>query len=219
MEGTIWDEFSLNRHVVFPFEIPSSWTKGFSVDHGFRNPTAVNWYAIDFDGNIYLYDEHYQVEKPVSYHAEIIKLKGLTLGICDPSMHNKTQSREGRIYSIADEYQDYGVTLIPASHSDELAQLNRVNEWFKQDRIKIFKSCPNTIREVSSWKWKPVRGNDKNDPETPIDKDNHTCDNLKQIVASRLSGPYKAVVPSYTEHSLTRYINETKKERVFAAVS
>jgi phage terminase large subunit len=185
-EGLIWDEFRYDRHVIEPYPIMKDWRVEFGLDHGFRNPTAVLWYAIDFDGNIIIFDEHFQSEKPVSYHAGEIKKRGVLRGICDPSVFNRTQSKGDRIYSIADEYKDEGISLRPAYKSAEEATLNRVNEYFKSDRIKIFKNCTNTIREVMNWKWERLKpGANRNDPERPEDKDNHCADVIKYIVATR----------------------------------
>lgn len=193
MEGLVYDEFSEGRHVVEPFLIPDGWKKDLCLDHGLRNPTAVLWYAVDYDGNIVIYDEHYEAGKPVSYHSGEIKRRGILKGLCDPSLFNKNQSRGDYIYSIADEYRDYGINLIAAYRSQEEATINRVNEWFKADRIKIFKNCVHTIDEVSSWKWKALKpGVIRNDPEEPEDYRNHCCDDLKYIIASRCAA---SVIP------------------------
>jgi phage terminase large subunit len=188
-EGLVYDEFIESKHVIHPYDIPEGWETGFIIDHGFRNPTAVLWYAVDFDGNLIFFDEHYEKEQPISHHAEKIKERiehGYT-GISDPSMFAKTQQKAGYVCSIADEYAELGITLIPAIRSAEEATIARVNEAFKHDKIKIFRNCVNTIREINNWKWKAVRpGYGGNLPEVPEDKDNHACDCIKYAVASRL---------------------------------
>jgi len=213
-EGLIWDEYNETRHTVEPFEIPQGWEKGLALDHGFRNPTAVIWYAIDFDGTVFIYDEHYERGKPVSYHAEEIKKRNLFSGICDPSIFNKTQTRKERIFSIADEYLDYGITLRPAYKTQEEASLNRVNEFFKQDKIKIFKNCVNTIREVGNWKWKTLKpGVERNSPEEPVDLDNHTCDDLKYIINSRFSKSVQEIKEKIESHSLAAHLERFNQDK------
>jgi PBSX family phage terminase large subunit len=217
-EGLVYDEFNETRHYIEPFVIPDTWERGFGLDHGFRNPTAVLWYAIDYDGVIYIYDEHYEKEKPISYHAEQIKPRGIFNGLCDPSVFNRTQSRQERIFSIADEYADYGIILRPAFKTKEEATINRVNEFFKQDKIKIFKNCSNTYREVGNWKWKALKpGSEHNDKEEPMDLDNHTCDVIKYIVASRISATARTEKPLYGERSLAAHLErlEESKQREF----
>ena len=188
-EGLVYDEYDAKVHDVEPFTIPDTWEKGFVLDHGFRNPTAGLWYAIDYDGIVYLYDEHYQSEKPISYHADKIKERSITTGLCDPSLFNKTQNRGNHIFSIADEYKDLGINLYPAYRYQEDANIARVNEFFKSGRIKVFKTLENFKREISAWKWKEIRpaAANLNLPEVPEDKDNHLMDDLRYLIASRFN--------------------------------
>ena len=192
-EGLVYQDFIESECVINPIEIPQTWEKGFVLDHGFRNPTAVLWYAVDFDGTIYIFDEHYEAEKPISFHADEIKKRNMLIGLCDPSIFNKTMSKGSYIYSIADEYRDNGISLNPAYRSQEDASINRVNSNFKSGRLKIFKNCVHTIDECSTWKWKSVKPSyDRNIPEEPEDKGNHTCDCIKYLCASR---PTSATLP------------------------
>jgi len=188
-EGLVYDEYLESRDTIEPFTIPKDWERGFVLDHGFRNPTAVLFYAIDYDGNVFIYNEHYKRELPISEHARIIKtLTDKTTGYADPSIFNKTMSRGSYMYSIADEYSEFGITLNPALRSAEDASIARVNEFFKAGRIKIFKNNINTIKEVGNWKWKEMRpGVSLNLKEEPEDKDNHACDALKYLISSRFS--------------------------------
>ena len=187
-QGLVYDEYSENKHNVEPIHIPTEWEKGFVLDHGFTNPTAVLWYAIDWDGNIWLYDEHYEREKPPSHHADRIKERGLKSGLCDPSIFSKTQSRgaNSQIFSIADEYRDFGITLRPATRGSDESGIARVNEFFKAGKIRVFKHMKNFTEEINNWKYKTA--NQKimtNAPEEPEDKDNHLMDCLKYLIVSR----------------------------------
>jgi len=200
-EGRVFDEFDEAKHVVEPFEIPSSWERGFCLDHGFRNPTAVLWYAIDYDGNIVIYDEYYQTEKPISHHAEQIKLRKITGGIADPSIFSKTQSKGAYIFSIADEYRDHGINLWGALREDEKAAIARVNDFFKSGRIKMFRTCTELRHEVANWKWKPIKpgADPKNLAEEPEDYRNHGCDDLKYIVQTRFP---KSIAPAGARNNI-----------------
>jgi len=195
MEGRVWDEFSLDKNTKDPFYIPSGWDKNVVLDHGFTNPTAVLWAAIDWDGTIFIYDEHYESGKSISYHAEQIKLRDNTevrRWFIDPSCSAKTQQKKLEagvvdLHSIIDEYRDYGLRFEPADNA-LLAGINRVNEFFKSGKLVIFKNCINTIREVENWKWQKIKpGVDKNQSEEPINKDDHTCACLRYLLMSRMS--------------------------------
>lgn len=188
MEGAVWDEFSRGKNIVDPFYIPTNWNKTMALDHGFTNPTAVLWMATDWDGNIFCFDEHYESGKVVSYHADQIKSRKIDdiHMMADPSIFSKTQSNKGELHSIADEYHSYGVTLHPADNT-LLSGINKVNELFKTGKLKIFKNCVNTIREVENWKWRKLKpGVYKNEPDAPMDKDDHTCDALRYGVMAIL---------------------------------
>lgn len=189
-QGLVYDEFSENKHVVQPFDIPETWERGFVLDHGFTNPTAVLWYAIDYDGNIILWDEHYEREKPPSYHAEQILKRELQNGYCDPSVFAKTQSRghSSDLFSIADEYRDFGVNLSPALRGSDASGIARVNEFFKAGKIKVFSTLTNFLEEINNWKYKTSNARViTNAPETPEDKDNHLMDDLKYLIVSRFT--------------------------------
>lgn len=152
------------------------------------------------------YQEHYEAEKPVSHHSDSIKRLGEQReGIADPSIFSLTQQRNGYIISIADEYREFGINLRPSMRSKEDASVARVNEFFKAGRIKIFKNCVNTIREIGNWKWKSVRPQvvQLNKTEEPEDKDNHTCDNLKYLITSRFGAAVKVEpIPEKKRHTI-----------------
>ena len=195
MEGRIWEEFSAERNIIDPFYVPQGWDRIAALDHGFTNPTVVLWAVIDWDGNVFIYDEYYQAGKPVSYNAEqILKYdnENVRRWFIDPSCSAKTQQKRFAdgvvdLHSVIDEYRDYGIRFEPAENS-LLAGINRVNEFFKSGKLKITKNCVNTIREVENWKWRKVKLNQvKDHSEEPVDKDDHTCDALRYIIMSRQS--------------------------------
>lgn len=192
-EGLVYDEFDEGKHLTEPIDIPVYWERGFVLDHGFTNPTAVLWYAIDHDGNIWLYDEHYKAGETPSTHAKSIVERKLLQGWCDPAIFAKTQSRNGELFSIADEYREHGVNLQPALKASEASAIARVNEFFKSGRIKVFRNLNNFRDEINNWKYKEpsAQSRDKNLPEAPEDRNNHLMDCLKYLVQSRFPASVK----------------------------
>ena len=195
MEGIVWDEFSREKNVCDPFYIPNGWEKTIALDHGFTNPTAVLWAAHDWDGKTYIYDEHYEGGKPVSYHAQKINervVDNVRRRLIDPSCSAKTQQKRYEsgiveLHSIIDEYKDYGIRFEPADNS-LLPGINRVNEAFKHGTLIIFKNCVNLIREVENWKWRklrPTQEKENNQPDEPMGKDDHANDAMRYIIMSR----------------------------------
>lgn len=190
MEGAVWDEFSQARHVIDPFIPPSSWEQLIVLDHGVTNPTAVLFGAVDRDGRVFVYDEHYEAEKVISHHASKIKERAVHPScdwLADPSIFAKINSKNGKLYSVADEYSEQGINFRPADN-DVLGGLNRVNEYFKNDMLFITRNCVHTLEEVPNYKWMRIKiGQQKNEPDRPVKKRDHTCDALKYMIASRPS--------------------------------
>ena len=188
MEGQVWDEFKESKHLIDPIEVPVGWDKLLVLDHGVTNPTAVLWGAVDWDGNLFIIDEHYEAGKTVSYHAEQINKRmwlNIKRRLIDPSCLAKTIQKGVELRSIVDEYRDYGLSFQPADNT-VLAGINRVNEAFKNNRLFIFKTCVNTIREIQGYKWRRLKyTEDKNQPDEPVKKDDHACDCLRYMVMSR----------------------------------
>lgn len=145
--GQIYDEFNPFYHVLpQPFPIPQGWERFRMIDHGQKNPTCCLWGAVDFDGNIYVYQEYYQELSVVSMHVKAINdmSKVRTMGgdiindmysytVIDPSTHAKTREKDGYRFSVADEYLDAGIATI-AGQNDVLAGINRVKEYLKIDQ-------------------------------------------------------------------------------------
>ena len=53
-EGLVYPEFDERVHVIEPFFIPPDWQVKISIDPGLKNPLSAHWYAVDWDGNVYV---------------------------------------------------------------------------------------------------------------------------------------------------------------------
>jgi len=215
-EGQVFSEFAESKDVIDPFEIPKGWREEYVVDYGYRNPFACLKFVIDYDDNYYVVAEHYEREKILSYHAAQIKAmgyaKGKTLYI-DPSTSAKTRTKNEMQVSIMDELVDEGVYPIPANN--DISGIMRANQAFKDGRLKIFRSCVNTIREVSELRWKKVKpGWDKNIPEEIEDKDDHTTDIIKYFMNMRPSAPVRPkTLKDYAQERLDRLMKVGSYEK------
>jgi phage terminase large subunit len=197
-EGQIYKEFDRKTHVYSNQEISPFWEKFRVIDHGYVNPTCCIWAAIDYDGRIWIYREHYERQLTVRENAEIIiaqepKFQGLTL--CDPSMFSNTQQKNGKACSFADDYREAGIVCI-SPYSDknwasEGVGINLVKQRFKDNSLLIHESCKNGISEILKYRWRDLRVTDrarKSAPEVPVDKDNHFCDDLRYLCVWKPSG-------------------------------
>lgn len=193
--GLIYQMFDLSKHVIDEVPIPSNWLHVAGMDHGFNNPTAWLWAAIDSDGRVIVYDEYYEQGKIVKVHAEkVLEINarhGRIPDYCvgDPSIRN-IDPITGT--SILLEYEDHGVSIV-LGNNDQKAGINRVSRYLTgidgKPQLYITRNCTNLIREMArlrwaSWATKKHRY-DKNKKEEQHKKDDHAADALRYLISSR----------------------------------
>lgn len=201
-EGLVYPEWNDKVHLIKPFKVPDWWNRYIVMDHGHRNPTAVGWFAVSGDGDVFLYDLHYKSGEWVQYHAEQIRMKNnisdtdidsVIAWVADPSIFSEHTET-----TIADEYEDNGIFWEKANN-DRPGGRNRVasylsldskvkNQQFPAGKPKLFVFNTPEMRpfleEIKGYHWADlsVRGRDKNMPERPKKKDDHAMDMLRYAI-------------------------------------
>lgn len=201
-EGQIYSELSDKVHRKpnnsIPYPPPKEWPRIIGLDHGLRNPTAVGFWTVDFDGNMWCYDEHYEAGKVIQHHAKIIKEKYLEHcymaknvdWVADPSIFAKTQSRGGRLYSVSDEYDEHGLSDWMPGENDMVAGRNRVKEYIKLHKLFFLQRCQHHWDEMTRLHWRKAVGViDQRNPEQEADVDNHCPDAVRYVLMSRPDTP------------------------------
>lgn len=208
-QGQVYTEFERSKHVIKPFVIPQEWTKFVGLDHGYRNPAAAIWCAMDYDSNIYAYREFYQNEWIIE---EIVKgRKNVAPGLVELSRNEKlegvwvdpsTKANRGKESDFTTylEYLPSSWPLIPANN--EVANgIDRVKQYFKpqgpknEPRLFIFDTCVNLIEQIAQYRYEeltPGQETAKNIKESPVKKDDHAVDALRYAIMSRPEEPKKA---------------------------
>lgn len=183
--GLIWPEFDENKHVIDPIELPDYLEKTGAIDFAMTGTTASLFCSVDEDGNMYITGEYYEQNKRASEVCEVIRGRS-ELFYGDPAGKRKTENRNGVLFSLFDEYRDHGVNVV-AAQNDVLAGINRVAEYFKANKIKIFKNCVNLIDELKKYHWGEEREtvSGKIEPQ-PFKSYDHCCDSLRYLVMSRV---------------------------------
>jgi phage terminase large subunit-like protein len=207
-EGLVYHEFNPDVHVIEPFPIPVQWQSEISIDPGLRNPTSCHFYAVDYDGNIYVVGEHYESGKTIDFHVDKIfqladKLgwkrdgKGRLHALIDSASNQRTLAGEK---SVAELFYEKGILVNTAVNKDLYTGIQRIKSLLcqKPPRIYIFKTCPNMISEFKSYWW----GKD----DRPKKVDDHAMDDLRYFV---MSLPDSAVRPQPTPTVI-----ETDKEKL-----
>lgn len=177
-----------------PFEIPKHWKRVTGTDFGRRDPTAHVVGALDPSKKIiYVYDEVEEPldDKPLDYIINKIRqthdFPDYQLAFphqCDPRGRNKDQV-SGQ--SWIDAYREKGIILQPAHdcEGNSLAPtIQKLYNYAKHGRLKIFKNCKKIYNELSKYKYKPRQtGDDSNLGEKPQDKNNHLPDALRYMLS------------------------------------
>jgi PBSX family phage terminase large subunit len=199
-EGAVYQTFG--DHIVKPFKIPPHWERMGGADFGIRDETVLLMAAIDPDsGIVYLYDEYYKNNMPVPEHAKRMKemVEKVPYGklrflVGDPA---GKRNNINDMRSIFDHYAEYGLWFKDGNNRID-AGLAKVNAYFSLDRLKVFSSCVNTIREGLNYKYKPEELDSKKNPDNkPIDKDNHAMDSLRYLINELPDNPDLLMQKSY----------------------
>jgi hypothetical protein len=182
--GLIWPEFNESEHVHDPFTIPAGWSRRGAIDTAISGITAAIKGAIDYNGCLWIYSEYYESDKRVSEIAPKIKENGVKWYI-DPASQGQYSQREGRLYSLYDEFRDHGIVCESGENNVDYG-INRVAEAFKASKIRIFSTCKNLIHEIQLYHWAEDRiGNTGLLKPTPYKEQDHLCDCLRYVIASR----------------------------------
>lgn len=190
------------------------------IDHGLTAPTAIGWVVIESCDcgcgreNVWLVDEHYQGGQPVSVHAACLlntrqqlpwRLSGTYLdsqAFSKTLMGAKGTPKQNELFSVADEYGQYGIYAIP-NQKDWDVGYNRILELLAPDPLHkhpvsgelhaphlfVLAHCTHVIQEFETYKWKKRHATSTGYNDEPQDKDDHHMDGLNGLLASRPGGP------------------------------
>jgi len=183
--GLIWPEFTPELHVIEPFEVQPWWETVSSIDTALSGTTACLNACVDDNGTIYITKEFYEQNKRVSEVADAVRDWNPGMWLIDPAAKIKNVNKLGSLYSLFDEYNDNGIMAYPAEN-DVNAGINRVAEYFKLNKLKIFSNCKNLIHEIERYHWaeerETVQGIVVPKPFKSLD---HACDAMRYLVMSR----------------------------------
>lgn len=187
--GLVYSEFDENVHVIEPFIVPPDWQDNISIDPGLHNPLSAHFYAVDYDGNVFVVAEHFESEKTVFYHAERIKEIATRLGwkrdsfgnlmaLIDPAANQKNLSSEK---SVSELFCENGISVSTKVNKDMFSGIATVKSYLRSAdgrvRLYIFKNCVNLIREFKSYWW--------GDGDNPVKKDDHALDELRYYLMTK----------------------------------
>lgn len=143
---------------IEPFEIPDYWPAIAGLDFGWDHPTAVVWIRHDPDSNtFYVVDCHRQRIATAAIHAAAINARP-RCPVAWP--HDGMIHEKGSGVSMADQYRQLGVSMLPQYFTNPLAigdkgtgnykvepGINAMLQAMQEGRFKVFKTCTEWFQE------------------------------------------------------------------------
>lgn len=198
--GAMFAEWSRERHVVQPFQIPKDWRRTAGVDYGYAAPWAVLWLAIDPDKRVWLYREVYRTQVAERDQAKSI------LGL-------EQAAGEGYVYRVMDPaaWGQVGSALPPAVQyliegcavekavNDRLSGASRFHTYLAEGpacahhRALGWPTCPMLHVFSTLTQWLRTVPSLPRDPRRPEDvlttADDHLYDATRYALMSIGGGP------------------------------
>ena len=215
--GRVYPEFDENVNVIEPFPIPYEWQDKLSIDPGLKNPLSCHWYAVDYDGNIYVVAEHYESERDIGYHSDAIhrisdelhwhrNSNGMIEALIDSAANQTTLAS---IRSVADLFYDNNILVNTNVNKDVFSGIQRVKSYLKnslgESKLFIFNTCKNMIREMKAYRW--------GSGDSPVKVDDHSMDELRYYIMSRPENKRPKEEMSLIQKEKERLIRSLKRRR------
>ena len=218
--GLVYTEFDENIHVLKePIQIPYDWQDTISIDPGLNNPLSAHWYAVDYDGNVYVVAEHFEAGKDVVYHSNKIKeicarlnwkkdVQGRYHTLIDSAANQRTLASSKNVVEL---FYECGIIANPNVNKDMFSGIQRVKQYLKvkdnKSKIYIFPSCVNLIRELKTYRW--------GEGENPKKIDDHALDELRYYLMTKPENAppkiQKTEIQKDKERLIRKIMNERKK--------
>ncbi len=195
--GAYFPEFSMSRHVVYPHEIPSHWTRIRGFDWGSSRPFSVGWFAVS-DGSDPRYPTNCLIQYREWYGCSGPN-KGLKMGVED--IADGILEREGKnediTFSVADPAifkeeggPSFAERMRKRGVSFRRADNARITGWGAlrtrligldgSPMIYFFSTCPHGIRTL------PALQHDSKVPEdVDSNGEDHAPDMTRYVAMSR----------------------------------
>ncbi len=180
LQGLVFKEWSRELHLVERFDIPEDWPRYRAIDFGTRNPTAVLWGAVDPDGVLYIYREHYEAEKTLEHHAEVMN--------SFPEEIEMTWADPKHPQLMLDLITTWNVDCVKANKHVRPG-INKVRTRLAGSMVGgefvpgvvIFDDLKHFLREIEGYVWDPNASRSSDGKEQPKKKDDHLMDCFRYL--------------------------------------
>jgi len=163
-------------HVIEPFEIPAHWKRYRSFDFGYAKPFAVQWWAQDPDGVLYLYRQFYgctdspntgirmeprQIARKIREIEDEYEKGTHITGIADPSIWDESRGIDGTVIYMMEREGIY----FEKADNQRIPGKMQVHYRMAFDEngrpmMYVFKTCKHFIRTIPSLVYSNVNVED-----------------------------------------------------------
>ena len=191
-EGQVFTELTQFKHGSEDFQIPPEWKKYMIFDWGYARPWCALYFAVDYDGTIYLYREKYGMvgidpNKGVRQNndeicREILKLEEtekITMRIADPACWGPTKIKGSNTVlgpSFVDDATQFGLYFLKADN-DRLRGKQQMHQRFAllenihHETGELISEVPQFVAFNSCKRWWEEVQALYEDPKNPEDVD------------------------------------------------
>jgi phage terminase large subunit len=173
-EGLVYSELRAEIHVKDALDV-SGMRLVRSVDYGYTNPFVCLWGAIDGDGRLYIYDEHYRRKALIREHAAAIDMRAgeFEWTVADHDAQDNAEMQACGIYTInASKAVIAGIQAVKA-------RLATAGDG--KPRLFVCSNCVNLLKEIGMYRWAET-GSGRNEKEEPVKENDHAMDALRYVV-------------------------------------
>lgn len=227
VEGAYFPEFSLEKHVLTPQEIPGHWMRFRAMDWGSARPFSVGWYAVSDGtgiprGALVKYREWYgmtpdQPNVGLKLTAEEVgrgiiereRFEKIAYGVIDPSAcaEDGGPSIRERLWKAGAQFSAADNKRISTGGAmggwDQLR--SRLKGEDDKPMLYLFSTCVHTIRTLPLLQHDPVKSED-----VDTDGEDHAADETRYACMSR---PY--IAPSQAMKPKPRFLHDVTADEVF----
>jgi PBSX family phage terminase large subunit len=174
-EGLVYSEFRSDLHVVDPLPDLAGYRLVRGIDYGYTNPFVCLWGALDHDGRLYIYDEHYRRKTLIRDHAEAIKARPgeFEWTVADTDAQDNAEMQACGIWTInARKEVIAGIQAVKA---------RMITAGDGKPRLFICSNCVSTLKELGMYRWADSASG-RNEKEEPLKENDHNCDALRYMV-------------------------------------